>query len=543
MALVNLVKAVSWQVKHKTYLLADWFSNKEAQVADITNPLWGAPQGAAASLPANAALNAAAIQRMLDSGCSVIQLDGYARPVNTTLVYKRSCTIRGVGKSQTSLVWINADGTPGNDAPIIARPNWSIPNASGFNYVKIEDLRIQDTAARRGTYWSIDLTNGHSNGMYNSMLDCPVGTVASDRYGVEMGFTRDSGLASSSTVTFVAEFVRNRIVNGKLIMNTSDYYIARNELWGSNRDVALLLGFGGLVMGNEIVPGSYAGAYHFSDLGFDHDTMSYLGNYFDGSTNTSLITGTGIMSTTVGLRDANIVGNRFWFLAGSGVNVPKMYGVELSRNNFKDCDSDDNGSHDIVCPAVYGSTIANTHTRSVIAPKTGATRVNPGSIWNVAAVVGFPPSILDATANVPSAYANPAVANTALFDIRGAGSRTAVTRTTVPLAGNFPGKSMVINGRLMYSTGSAWVTVNPAVGNQTTALDLDAAPEGPLSIPDPTICTNIPGGLTGDCLLETWTIADDANFKIQRLTKCSTGKMYMRKRISGTWASWASATA
>lgn len=499
---------------------------------NIKNPYWNAPQEGAEDPTSEAATaNALAINKMLAAASTYLELDDLTRRVNSPLLISKSLRIVGAGREKASLVWT------GGDFPIIAQALYANKDVAAYNNIILEHLRIVDQAASRTNNWAIDLTNGHSNSMSDCFIDFPAESTLSDKYGVILGFARGSALLGTNVKTFVANFTNSRLVNGKLVMNTSDYYITHNELWGTGRDNAVELGFGGLVAHNEIVPGSNSGCYHFSDLGYNHDTMSYLGNYFDGNTSSDIFTGDGIKTDTVGLIDANIVANRFWFLNKGGINAAKMYGCNVTSNNFKDCDSDDTGETDIVCPDNYSNTIVNTHTRSANAPKTGAARTNLGSLWNLTGRVGFPPSILDAVSNFSAAYAAPVITNAELFDLRGVGSRASITRTTDPNAANFNGKLVVVNGKAKVSLGSSWFTLNPAVANLTTAGDLNTVADGVISIPDPTLFTNIPTGLTGDCWLETVTINDDSNFRMQRITKLSTGKVYTRKK-STTWAAW-----
>ena len=500
---------------------------------NIRNPYWNAPQeGAEDPTPEAAAANALAINRMLSSANSYIELDDLARRVNSTLLIHKSIRIVGAGREKASLVWT------GGDLPIIAQALYADKDAAAYNNIIIEHLRMVDQATSRANNWAINLTNGHSNSMSDCFIDFPAVSTLTDKYGVILGFARGSALLGTNVKTFVANFTKNRLVNGKLVMNTSDYYITHNELWGTGRDNAVELGFGGLVAHNQIVPGSNSGCFHFSDLGYNHDTMSYLGNYFDGNTSTDVFTGDGIKTDTVGLIDANIVANRFWFLNKGGIKAAKLYGCNITSNSFKDCDSDDTGETDIVCPDGYSNTIVNTHTRSAAAPKTGVTRTNLGSLWNLTGRVGFPPSILDASSNFSAAYAAPTIINAELFDMRGIGSRTSVTRTVDPSAANFAGKLVVVSGKVKVSTGAAWVTLNPDVLNLTAAGDMDNLVDGDISIPDPTIFTHIPTGLTGDCWVETRTIAGDSNYRMQKVIKLSTGKMYTRKKVAGSWAAW-----
>lgn len=529
---MGITKLTTSLIRHAGYLLSDWLSLRDNSIADISSPKWGAPQGQAASLASSKEANTAAIQRMLDSGITLIQLDGVARYVGTLYISK-PITLRGVGRSQVSLIY------SGEDAPMIStRRDWANPNALGQNNVRIENLRALDTAVERKLSWFIDMTNGHSCSIYNSFIDFPEVTAMTDKYGVALGFAKGSNLIGTSVVTFVCEVSRSRFVNGKVVMNTSDYYITQNELWGTGRDYALELGFGGIVHGNMIVPGLLGGSYHFSDRGFDHDTMSYQGNYFDGSTNPNIFTGTGIVSDVVGLRDANINGNRFWFLNKSGISVPKMYGCNVTANSFKDCDSDDTGDDDIICPDIYGGTIQNTHTRTVAAPKTGNNRVNLGRTWDLVGKVGYPPTILDGVSNFANAYRTPSIVNPSLFDLRGIGvmSSRAANVEGSPL--NFPNKIIVVDGLIKVSTGASWLTVNPRVSNITTPFNMDNLADGVYSLPDPTIATQIPSGLTGDCRVTCETINNDPNFRMQTILKLDTGKWYSRKRQAGTWRPW-----
>lgn len=210
---------------------------------NIRNPKWNAPRDNAED-PAAAAANAAAINLMLASGAKNVELDDKARRVNSPLLYQSSMSIHGAGRSAISLVWT------GGDLPVIARPTYSNKDAMGYSNVRLQDLRITDQAAARVSYYTVDLTNGNSNGLERYMIDCPGNfessgnrIITSDRFGAILGRARNSTLAN--VYAFVAHFRDSRITNGTLFMNTTDWYINSSELWGAFRNRTLEITGGG----------------------------------------------------------------------------------------------------------------------------------------------------------------------------------------------------------------------------------------------------------------------------------------------------------
>lgn len=336
---------------------------------NLANPYWGAPTidtGTAAA----AAANLAAIQKMLNSGAKRCELDDKPRYLNNTLIMDtRGQTFMGQGKDDNGLIFY------GGNIPVISRANPMDVNAAGKPGMRVEHMRIADRSATRSGAWSINLTNGDSNGVDHIFLDGIPGLGATANYGVALGWSLGS---TGSNTSFVCHIKNSRLSFAKGLINTSDSYVELNELWGNSRDFALQLGHGGTgVINNQIVPGSQAGILVSSMFGYMIEILRIIGNYFDGSYQ-SITTGHGIRATNPsGILNSEILGNTFWNLNGSGLNVGMFDNSRLINNTFKDCASADAANTpDILIGSMSGSKIDNTHTRTLIAPKTGANRVN-----------------------------------------------------------------------------------------------------------------------------------------------------------------------
>ena len=346
--------------------------------ASIKAPYFNAPRDGAED-PEAAAANVAAINRMLNSGAKTVELDDKARQVNSPLIYQGSVGIYGSGRETTSLVWT------GGDLPALARPDYTNKEAKGFSNVRVRHLKIVDKAPARNSYYTIDLFNGNSSGLDDCWIDCPGRydadgnqIITSDRYGVALGIARNSTLKGDNGFVF---HVRNsRIAKGTLMANGTDGYISGCELWGDFRNRAVEISGGCTVDGGtQIVPGHESGIFLFNDKGYNIDTLKVIGVYFDGSTDVDLFTGWGILSAEgIGLVNANISSCNFWHMNKGGIYVAKIYSSNIKSNAFTDCDSDDTGEDDIYCDDVYGSSIINTHSRSLAPKNNDATRVNLG---------------------------------------------------------------------------------------------------------------------------------------------------------------------
>ncbi|HDR2677892.1 TPA: hypothetical protein QCJ48_000566 [Enterobacter mori] len=256
-----------------------------------------------------------------------------------------------------------------------------------YSNVRLQDLRITDQAAARVSYYTVDLTNGNSNGLERCVIDC-LGNfdssgnriITSDRFGAILGRARNSTLAN--VYAFVAHFRDSRITNGTLFMNTTDWYINSSELWGAFRNRTLEITGGGTIDGGtQIVPGADCGIFLTSDFGYDIATLKIMGVYFDGSTDATLYTGDAIKSDgTTGLVGARIIGCNFDLMGGRGIYLNKANYTTIQGNIFSDCDASDAGLPDISIASMFGSKIDNTHYRNTTAPKTGNTRLTSADL-------------------------------------------------------------------------------------------------------------------------------------------------------------------
>lgn len=506
---------------------------------NIRNPKWNAPRDNAED-PAAATANAAAINMMLSSGAKDVELDDKARRVNSPLLYRSSMSIHGAGRSSISLVWT------GGDLPVIARPTYSDKDAMGFSNVRLQDLRITDQAAARVSYYTVDLTNGNSNGLEGCMIDGPGNfdgsgnrIITSDRFGVILGRARNSVLAN--TYGFVSHFRDSRIVNSTLVMNTTDWYINSSELWGAFRNRSLEITGGGTIDGGtQIVPGNECGIFLTSDFGYDIATLKILGVYFDGSTDKTLYTGDAIKSDgTTGLVGARIICCNFDLMGGRGIYLNKANYTTIQGNIFSDCDAADAGLPDISIASMFGSKIDNTHHRETTAPKTGNARVNLGRPFVITGVTGFPISSAGGECAFSSTYQRSTVTNPQMVRSTGGSSQTSFDYgSTLPSAQNRYGEVILFGGRSKYSNGTDWLDLSDDLNNLSSATNMNSLTKtAKYYASDITLHTNIPVGITGPAKIDVGFI--DTGYVIQELTLLkASGGLYARRMVNTVWTAW-----
>lgn len=503
---------------------------------NIRNPYWGAPTIDPHN-PAAAAANSAAINLMLASGNTRHELDDVTRAIDSTLLVPARMELVGAGRGANGLLWI------GGDTPIIARANYADMNAAGFSNIRIRDLRITDQRADRTAHWAIDLTNGNSNGLFNCQVDSPLGTLVASKNGIALG----TALGSTYTnATFVAALMDTRIVNSKVVMNTTDWTIGGDsQIWSLGRNRSIEAGGGGTIdPGVQIVPGNEAGIYVFSEAGFNVGTLDVQGVFFDGNTVTTNFTGWGIMTAPgIGLDGCIICNNRFWHLNKGGVSLDKLYGSQLHGNVFDNCDSDDTGESDIVILDMYGSNVNNTHKRDSVAPKTGAVRTHTAQAPVVlTGKVAFPTSTVGGEVGFIDVYGDATLNNRSVLQVGGS-YKFQLTQTSVPSAIQYRGRTeRFANGALsnaaFYSDGSAW---------HQTSSNRPAQPAGDFNlegittsrrvlIVDVTVWTNGPAGATGRCALDA-EFSSSGN-AVLTLRQLSNGTVYTRSLESTVWQAW-----
>lgn len=506
---------------------------------NIRNPKWNAPRDNAED-PAAASANAIAINAMLSSGAKHVELDDKARRVNSPLLYQSSVAIHGAGRSAISLVWT------GGDLPVIARPSYANKDTMGFSNVRLQDLRITDQAATRTSYYTVDLTNGNSNGLERCMIDCPGNfdgsgnrIITSDRFGAILGRARNSAVAN--TYAFVSHFRDSRITNGTLVMNTTDWYINSSEIWGAFRNRTLEITGGGTIDGGtQIVPGADCGIFLTSDFGYDIATLKILGVYFDGSTDSTLYTGDAIKSDgTTGLVGGRIIGCNFDLMSGRGIYLNKANYTTIQGNIFADCDGADTGLPDISIASMFGSKIDNTHYRNTIAPKTGNARVNLGKPFTLTGAVGFPISSVGGECTYSSTYQRCTVTNPQMMKSLGGSNQTSFDYGSIlPSAANRYGEVILFGGRAKYSNGTTWLDLSDDLNNLATTTDLNT-----LNVTakhyaaDITIHTNIPATITGPAKIDVNFTSPGYLVQELKLLKAS-GGIYTRRLVNSVWDAW-----
>ena len=503
---------------------------------NIRNPYWGAPIIDPHD-PAAAAANSTAINLMLASGNTRHELDDVTRAVNSTLLVPNRVEICGAGRASNGLLWV------GGDTPIIARSNYADINAAGSSNIRIRDLRITDQKADRSAYWAIDLTNGNSNGLFNCHLDFPLGTVLASKSGIALGKARGGSYAGT---TFVPAIMDTRLVNGTVLLNTTDWTIGGDsQIWSLGRDHSIEASGGGTIApGVQIVPGRDSGLYMFNDSGFNIGTLSVNGVFFDGNTDPANFTGWGIrVAPGIGVVQSIISDNRFWRLNLGGISADKLYQSQVLGNIFENCDSDDTGESDIVISDVYGCKINNTHFRDTIAPKTGVSRTHTTQAPTIlTGKVGFPPSSVGGEVGFTTVYGDASLTNRETFQEMNGSSKFALSQSSLPSASTFRDKTVRFGGAEWISDGLIWHQISanrPAVttGNFdlegiTTSRRIYASNMNPGAGG----WINGPAGVTDVCTLDSEYVT--TGFATLRLLNLSTGALYTRWYNNSVWEAW-----
>lgn len=505
---------------------------------NIVNARWNAPS-LYAEEPEAAAANAAAINMMFSAGGRHVELDTKARCVNSPLIFQSSLGIYGAGRETTSLIWT------GGDLPALARPNYTDKDAKGFSNVRVHNLKIVDQALERNSYYTIDLFNGNSSGLDDCWIDCPGRydangnqIITSDRYGVALGIARNSTLKGDNG--FVFHMRNSRIAKGTLMANGTDGYISGCELWGDFRNRAVEISGGCTIDGGtQIVPGHESGIFLFNDKGYNIDTLKVIGVYFDGSTDVDLFTGWGILSAEgIGLVNANISSCNFWHMNKGGIYVAKIYSSNIKSNTFTDCDSDDTGEDDIYCDDVYGSSIINTHSRSLAPKNNDAARVNLGRNYSITAKVGYPLSELGGPVSFNTTYARSRVTNPTYARQAGGSFASSFPYGALPDAAARYGEVIVVNGKPYASDGASWRDMSGDTLALETATDLHAlAASQRYYTSDITMHSNIPAGLTGATQIEVGYIS--AGYRVITVISLkASGGIYKQLLTGGTTPTW-----
>ncbi|HHN8713791.1 TPA: hypothetical protein ACRR1E_003109 [Klebsiella quasipneumoniae] len=506
---------------------------------NIKNPHWNAPS-LYSEEPEAATANATAINLMLSASPRRVELDDNARCVNSPLIYQGSVGIHGAGRNTASLVWT------GGDLPALARPNYTDKDAKGFSNVRVLDLKIIDQALERKSYYTIDLFNGNSSGLERCWVDCPGRyddndnqIITSDRYGVALGLARGSTLKGENG--FVAHLKSSRITHGTLMINGTDYTVEGDtQLWGDFRNRAVEISAGGTFgPGVQIVPGAESGIFLFSDVGYDIDTLKIIGVYFDGSTNVDLFTGWGILSAAgIGLVNANISSCNFWHMNKGGIYAAKIYSSNIKSNTFTDCDSDDTGEDDIYCDDVYGSSIINTHSRSLAPKNNSATRVNLGRNYSITAKLGYPLSTLGGPVNFNTTYARSRVTNPTYARQAGGSFASSFPYGALPDAAARYGEVIVVNGKPYASDGASWRDMSGDTLALETATDLHTLTVSlNYYTSDITRHTNYPAGVTGAAFIRIGYISAGYRSITIEILKAS-GGIYKQMLSAGNWDAW-----
>lgn len=474
--------------------------------------------------------NSAALNAMSADGHELMCVNQFIEIDDTWLLHK-DCEILGIGK------YINAIAFYGGDVPIIAPVDYTDGAAAGVSNTTIRDMKIADRCTTtRSTYYSIDLTNGNSNQVKDFWLNGVEGTLPNENYGVNLGRRT---LAYSGN-TFVCAVRSSRIEKAKVRMNTTDWYISDSELWGNDRDYAILLSGGGSIEnGNQIIPGEVGGIGLFNESGFDIDTLKVIGNYFDGSF-TSVFTGDGIVnlpSYNGGLVSPVITNNNFWRINEKGINLLSVKSGLIKNNSFRDCDSDDTGDNDIVIGSMYGTEIYNSHFRDANAPKTGNPRVNLGKPYEVTADAGFPLNSCGGVVSFDSTYTDASITNVSSVRDLGGSNLCIPDRANLPSAQLFNGETVRFNGESWRSNGTNWAqdTSNLILDNSITDFN-NVDTTSKRYIGSVNSIANRPSGATGSATLETMRLNND--YVMQVLTLWSQNIVSRRLLDNGVWGSW-----
>jgi hypothetical protein len=327
----------------------------------------------------------AAVNSISSVGGRVYSPIGRYRIDDTILVDDR-ITLFGEDKYNT----IDDNGTL-LTKPLIANRNYG----TAFSNKDISIMNMSVYSQGERTVWTVCLQNTNNAILGNAYICENNGTSSpTSKHGYAV--IRANGYSGSM---FVTRATNNRFSAATLVVNGTDSYVVKNELWGNTREAALdlTLSSNTMVSLNQIVGGQVYGGIIVRN---DTSGLKIIGNYFDGSY-WSIDTKWSIYS--LGLLDRCIIqGNNFWNQKAGGIYTKSAQLCDITGNIFDECDKWGDGYSDIKFDPTgssWGNKIGNTHKRQYAYSKTDGTTVtrstvSPPPVLDLQQLAGYAPNII-----------------------------------------------------------------------------------------------------------------------------------------------------
>lgn len=282
----------------------------------------------------------------------MVELASKEYNISSPLKLYNNITLKGQHKFNTKII------SNGN-IPTIVTEGFFKRGKEGKN-ITIENLGVYPRGVTKKDYYAIEMVNTYNSNIKNCYINELVMTKR-DLGGIR--FSKDSAYKGPHFVNNVQEC---QLQNASIVMESTDSYIQKNEIWADKRSFAIhLLKSSQFVTSNQIVGSNEKGALWIEDTK-DNNTIDLLrieGNYFDGSYD-SVDSGMGINATN--LQSSRIIGNDFWRLMDEGIKLTDSHSVNISSNNFSNNNRRDAEKSDILltnCSACV--TFGNTFTRDI----------------------------------------------------------------------------------------------------------------------------------------------------------------------------------
>lgn len=298
----------------------------------------------------------ARIQRAIDSiktTGGLVQFAGITYTISSPLKVYTNISIKGINREQTK---IDTQG----DIPAFASEGY-FTTGVGNSDVRIENIGIFPSNVTTKTKYAIELVNTF-NCFINNIKISGLTLTQTDVEGIR--FSKDSTYTGNH---FINSVERSQLSNASIVMQSTDGYIFKNEIWGHTRSFAIHIQKSEqFIISNQIVGSSVNGGLWVKDDidNFDVELLKIEGNYFDGSYDT---VDSGLGLNAVNMRTSNVIGNNFWRQMDEGIKFDTCHSNTISGNTFSDNNRRNASKDDIyfVNNCAANIVISNTHKQTV----------------------------------------------------------------------------------------------------------------------------------------------------------------------------------
>lgn len=242
---------------------------------------------------------------------------------------------------------------PDEDFPAFTTEGY-IDSSLGSSEIFIENLGINPVYATSKSAYDIEMINTFNSHIFNVLILGPDYLSRDDVSGIR--FSKKSAYKGEH---FVNSVLQSQLRHASIVMESTDSYMERNEVWAQLRSFAIhLVKSSQFLFKNQIVGSPVKGGLWIQDTLDDYDIeeLTVMGNFFDGSYD-DIDSGLGLNAYK--LRSSSIVGNRFWRQMDGGLFMKNSHSNSITGNSFKDNNRRGNGSDDILLDSCAATTITS----------------------------------------------------------------------------------------------------------------------------------------------------------------------------------------